>query len=291
MTALVYVLILSAFKELSFGDSRVLLGGLVDRKAVVGQVEGNNEASVHILRNASVEASGVTEDLLVVIDALEEVALWLVGHKFVNVTKGVNFISESVVGRNLDGLGFAGFREFNLAHVEVHVVLVLIELLSVLIDTSDTENSAESVDLTARGDFITSQVVVTNHVLSRLVNAKVIRQSLSSKEKSEGLAAVVRVVYFTNFDGVVSQVVVDNERQVFAAGIETENLAIMIEELFLGCNLATSKRLLEEFLHLTVTLGDDRFLRLLESVARSILGRCLLLTDVLRSTNKLLLAA
>jgi hypothetical protein len=46
---------------------------------------------------------------------------------------------------------------------------------------------------------------------------------------------------FTNFDSVISEEVVHNERKVFASGKEAQNLAIFVEELLLAINLAATK--------------------------------------------------
>ena len=67
---------------------------------------------------------------------------------------------------------------------------------------------------------------------------------------------------FTNLDGVIGHVVVDYIGQVVALGKEAKNNAVFVQELLLGGNLAASKSLLEELLHLRVPLWwnlDQRF--------------------------------
>ena len=130
-SVLVNVLVLSAFEELALDDARVLLGRLLDRDAVVSQVERDDETTVDILGNAGVEASSETQDLLVIVHGLEEVTLGLLRDQFVDVTESVLLVTESVVGRDNHGLGLTRSGVLNLAEVEVHSVLGLVEVLSV----------------------------------------------------------------------------------------------------------------------------------------------------------------
>ena len=46
---------------------------------------------------------------------------------------------------------------------------------------------------------------------------------------------------FSNFDCVVSQEVVNDERKVIKASVETEYSTIVVEELFLASNSATAE--------------------------------------------------
>ena len=80
LAAIVDVLVLSALQELAFDDTRVLLRGLVDRDTIISQIERDDEAAVEVLWHSRIEAGCVAEDLLVVVDALEEVAFRLVWH-------------------------------------------------------------------------------------------------------------------------------------------------------------------------------------------------------------------
>ena len=60
---------------------------------------------------------------------------------------------------------------------------------------------------------------------------------------------------FTDLNSVISQVVVDNIRKVLAACEETEDTAIVVKELLLRGDFATTKSLLKELLHFRVSLG------------------------------------
>ena len=80
------VLVPVAVKEFSLNDARVLLSWLIDRDAIVSQVEGDDKAAINILRYFGVETSGESEDLFVVVNTLEEVALWFLWNELVDVT-------------------------------------------------------------------------------------------------------------------------------------------------------------------------------------------------------------
>ena len=65
------------------------------------------------------------------------------------------------------------------------------------------------------------------------------------------------MVHFANLDGIVGEEVVDNEREVFADTEETEDLAIVVEELLLGGDAATSEGPFHEFLEVAVNGASD----------------------------------
>ena len=123
--------------------------------------------------------------------------------------------------------------EIDLSKWEVVSVLFSIEVLSCLVDSLNFEDAAKCVDVTVWGDLIAGQVVVTNESLSWLVYIEAVWEFLSAEEESEGVTTVVGVMNFTNFNSVISQVVVDNVWKVLAASEETEDSAIVVKELFL----------------------------------------------------------
>jgi len=259
-TALVDILVLFALEELAFDDARVFLGGLVDRDGVVREVERDNESAVNVLGHACVVACGVTQNLLVVIDTLEEVSLRLLRNEPVDVAERVDFVTEAVVRRDLNRLGIAGLGVLHLAQLEVLAIFLHIELLRVLIHTSDAEKTSECVDRAVRLDFVASKVAVANEVLAGLVHVNAVGQLLSAQEQSERVAAIVCVMNFTDFNGVVGQVVVNDEGQIFKAGEESQYLSVMVKELLLRGNLAATEALLKELLHLVITLRGNGLL-------------------------------
>lgn len=160
----------------------------------------------------------------------------------------------------------------DLADGEVVAIFVSVEILSELVDAGDLIVSAERADAASWVDFVTSQVVVTDEVLTGLVNVKTVRQLLSSQEKREGVATVIRAVRLSDFDCVIGQVVVNDVRELLAVGEETQHLAVMVEELLLRGNLATTEALFEVLNQLLVSLWWDRDARLGERIGRCLLG-------------------
>lgn len=180
---IVNILVLSAFKEFAFNNAGVLLGGFKDRYGIVGQVERQDEASIQILRDASVESGCESEHLLVVVYILEEVTLGLIRQEFVDVSEGVNFVTESVVGRDKERLWLTRLGVFNTTNVEELVVLFFIELACEFIHSCYSEHSAKSINSSLGLNLITSKVVVTNEVLAWLIDCEVLGQFLSLQEE------------------------------------------------------------------------------------------------------------
>jgi hypothetical protein len=136
-------------------------------------------------------------------------------------------------------------RLFNLADWEVIAVLALVEVLGEAVDTGDLIVAAEGANASAWVNFIASQVVVTNEVLAWLVYIKPVWELLSSQQKRKRITAIVGSVTFSDLNRVVSEVVVDDVRQLIMDRVKTEHLAVVVKELFLGSNFATTKTLFE----------------------------------------------
>jgi hypothetical protein len=81
---------------------------------------------------------------------------------------------------------------------------------------------------------------------------------LSAEEKGETVTAIVGVVHLADLNGVVGQEVVNDERKVLADAEEAEHFAVVVEELLLRGDAATSERLFHEFLKVIV-LGTGSF--------------------------------
>lgn len=123
--------------------------------------------------------------------------------------------------------------ELYLSEWEVISIFLCVEFFSCSIDAFNHKNAAKRIDVAGWGDLIASQVVIANEGLSWLVDVKAVRKFLSTEEKSKGIAAIIRVMNFTDFDSVIGQVVVYYERQVAALCKEAKYLAIVIQELLL----------------------------------------------------------
>ena len=142
-----------------------------------------------------------------------------------------------------------------------------------LVNSCDHIDLSISIDVAGWSNLISSKVVVSDEGLSWLVNIETVWEFLSSKEESKGITSIVWMVDLTDLYGIISQVVVDHIWKIIANSEETEHLAVMIQELLLGCNLTTSKGFLEELLHLSVLLWCNLDLGLSEVVVWASLAR------------------
>lgn len=259
---LVNILVLLSLKELSFDNTGVLLGWLEDRDGVVREIESNNESSIDIFWCSCVESSSETEDLFVVIHVLEEVTFWLIWEELENITQGVNFISETVVGWDLDGLRISGFRVFNLSDFEVLSILGFVEVMSELINSVNSKLPSKSINNSTSFDFIASQVIVANEVLTWLVHCELHRKFLSLQKQGKGIPTVVGVMHFSDFNSVISKVVVNDEGHSIMLGKESQYLSVIVQKLLLRNDSSSTKCFFQEFFHLCILLLRDLHLSL-----------------------------
>jgi hypothetical protein len=266
LVVLVNILVFAALQELSFENTRVLLGGLINRDRIVGEEERYDKPAVDIFRDASIKLSSVSQYLSLVVDSLEEVLLGFLGDQSVDVSEGVDLISEAVVRGDLTLDGLGGSRVVDLTDVEDLALLLLVEGVGERIHALDVEVATVGIDETVRLDHVPCEVVVTHVHKARLSHLEVSGKSLSLHEKSEVVAAVIRVMHLSDFDGVVSQEVVNNEGEVVEAGVEPEDAAVVVQELFLALHAATTERLLHVLLQGGVTEDGLRDLLLREAV-------------------------
>jgi len=152
------------------------------------------------------------------------------------------------------------------------LVFVMVVGLGVGINSIDSHHVSEHADGATGEDLVTGEVVISNEGLTGLLNLAGVGKLLSAEEAGEGVETVVLMVSLSDFDGVISQVVVDYERSVFGRAVETEHLSVVIQELLLRSNFATSELLLKVLEHEGITLGWDGNLRLLKGVTRASLG-------------------
>jgi hypothetical protein len=257
LVVFVNILVLVASQEGALYDATVLDGWLVDRDAVVAQVERDDEAALDIFRDSRVKSGSVAKHFLVIVNRLEEIALGFLGDQVVDVAEGVDLISKSVIGRNLSLGGLGNWRHLSFADGEVSTVFLGEERLSEAIDTMDVKGAAKRDDWLPGVNFIASQVIVSNKAEAWLVDIGSKWQLLSPEKFGEGITAIVREVNFTNLNCVIGEVVVDHEGQVFRCDEEAKDFAIVVKELFLVGNLATTKSLFHVLLHLVVAGAGD----------------------------------
>ena len=182
---LVDVLVLLSGKEWSFDDTRILLSWLKDRDGVVSQVERNDEPSVNIFWDFGVESGGESQNLLIVIDVLEEINLWLLWDEIIDVTEGVNFVSETVVWWNLDNDGISWLNWHDVTQCEVLSISLEELVFGEFVDTFDLEASAISNQVSLEINLVACQISITNELLSWLIHIESLWQLLSSKINGE----------------------------------------------------------------------------------------------------------
>lgn len=241
---LVNILVLVTAQEGTFDNARVLHRWFVNRDTVVSEMERDDETAINILRNSSVEAGGVTQDLLVIVNRLEEITLGLFGHKVVDVAKSVDLVSKTVEWGNLAYSRLRGSWAADSAELKLPTELVLVVFLRVIIDTLDVVGAAESTDRSITKDLVAGQVIVTNEVETGLIHVGSEGDLLSLQKLGESVTAVIRVMHLTNLDCVVSQEIMDNERQILTLTEEAKDLAIVIKELLNAVYVAATKGLL-----------------------------------------------
>jgi len=211
LVVLVNILVFATLQELALNDTWVLLCGLVNRNGVVWQEELDDEAAINILRYSCVQAGSESEDLALIVNCLKEVLLWLLRDQTENVAEGVDFVTKAVVRRDLALSVLTGLRVFDMANLEDLTLPFSEEVVSELIDSGNIELATKGIDETIRLNLIPCVVVIAHVHEAWLSHLKVLWKSLSLHEEGEVVTTVVRVVYLSDLNGVVSQEVVDNE--------------------------------------------------------------------------------
>jgi hypothetical protein len=105
---------------------------------------------------------------------------------------------------------------------------------------------------------------------------------LSPEKLGESVTSIVGVVDLTNFNGVVGEVVLEDKGEILRLTEESEDFAVVIEELLLAGNLATTEGLLHVLLHLVITWAGNLDLRLSKSIGGHFLAFRLALAAVLK---------
>lgn len=145
----------------------------------------------------------------------------------------------------------------NLAKREIVTVGSHVEVFGKGVHSLNHIRDSISDDVAFRGDLVGGQIIVTDETLTRLINIETVGELLATEEKSEGISAVVGTVTLTDFKRVVSKIVVNDIVEVVSCGEEAQDSAIIVQELLLGLNFATTKALLHEVSHFRVPLWWD----------------------------------
>ncbi len=144
------------------------------------------------------------------------------------------------MGRDLSLRLLRNLGELNLAVSEGAAELRFVILLCEPVNSSDLEFATVCLDRLTRENLVTSQVVISYLSLARLAHCKAEWQSSPFKEEREIVSAIVGVVYFPDFEGVVSQVVVDDVWKIILGGVKPKDFAIIIKELLLRHDAAAT---------------------------------------------------
>lgn len=112
---------------------------------------------------------------------------------------------------------------------------------------------AEDVQVAAHAQLLSLEEVL-GVGLPGLVEGEVLGELLPAEGDREGIFSGVGEGDFPDLYGVVGEEVVDDEGRALEAGVELEHLAVVLEELLLGVDLAAAQLLLEVVLHLRVLL-------------------------------------
>jgi len=251
---LVNILVLSLMQELTLNNARVFLSRLVDAEVIIRQVERDDKTSVKVLRDASVESGGKAEDASRVVHSLEEVAFRLLGHKAEGLALGVLFVTKAVVGWVLTNRLLLRHIELHGAEREIVLVALAVETLRELIDALNLIDSTVGIDARGGSDLVASQEVVADEAMTGLVHIDTIGKLLAAEVDGETISAVVSLVTLADLECVVTEVVVDNEGEILTLAEEAQNLAIVVQELLLVVDLATTELLLKELEKLGVLL-------------------------------------
>ena len=139
----------------------------------------------------------------------------------------------------------------------MHLVFLDVVVLGELVNTGDVENLTVGVDWLSPVNFITSQISISNKGVTWLVYIEGLWELLPSEVDGEGVSSVVREVDLSDLDGIVSQEVVEDILESLGVDEESKNLSVVIEELLLRWDSATSEFLLKVFKKLLILLRWD----------------------------------
>jgi hypothetical protein len=248
-------------------DAGVLLKRFVDADSIICQVERDNEASVLVLGDTCVEPSCESKDLLVVVKCLELINFRTMRHQSLDVSERVTFASHQIrVGRHFLSASIPWEWWVVSTEREMSAVSFGIVGLSVLIDSEDLEQVAETVDFRIWHDLVACQVVVADESLTRLLDIVGLGELPPCEELGERVISIILSVHFEYLHGVVSQEVRYDEGPALEFTVEAKYFSVVVKELFLRLNFASSELFLHVVKHLRVLFGENGNLRFHEVV-------------------------
>jgi hypothetical protein len=90
------------------------------------------------------------------------------------------------------------------------------------------ENPSVGNQIILELNFIASQVSISDKLLSWLVDLEVGRKLLPSQVDRERVSAIVRVMNFPDFHGIISQEVMPNELEIVGLNKESQDFSIIV---------------------------------------------------------------
>ena len=97
----------------------------------------------------------------------------------------------------------------------------------------NSEDSTVSNKFPLEFYLIASKVSISNELLTGLIDGESLWQFLSSQVYREGVSSVIWEMNFSDLDGIISQEIVPHKLEILRFSEESENLSVVIEELFL----------------------------------------------------------
>jgi hypothetical protein len=148
------------------------LSWLEDGDGVISQIERDDKSTVNVLWDFGVESSGISQDLLVIINVFKEIYLRFFGDKLIDITERIDLVTKTVVWWDLNDNWVSGFWLLDVTEWEMSLVSAQVVVLGEFIDTVDIENSSISYKWLVKSYLITGEVSVTNEFMSWLVDFK-----------------------------------------------------------------------------------------------------------------------
>jgi len=152
---LIDILILSPFKEWTLDNSWILLSWFENGNGVISQIERNDKSSINVLWDLCVESSSISENLFVIINIFKEIYLWFFSNKFIDITEGINFVTEAIMWWYLNDNWVSWLWLFNVTYWEISTVCLLVVFLGENINTINIKDSSVGNEWFSELDFVT----------------------------------------------------------------------------------------------------------------------------------------
>mmetsp|Transcript_27970 Transcript_27970/g.55067 ORF Transcript_27970/g.55067 Transcript_27970/m.55067 type:complete len:506 (-) Transcript_27970:221-1738(-) len=241
-------------EELPTDETRVALELFEDGDGVVVHVVCDNETTVLIFAGRVHKLSQITQVQAIVFHQFLKVNLGDLVDQVQEGTQRILFSTKSSVRRRFHasdgrfGVLHVQLREVGFGVSEVFDVVLLCE------GVTAADDQLTAVHVASAADFEVLFRVVLHALFSSPSNLCNVRgnflehlgELIPLEQRGEGVTAVVVLSDFENFDGVVSQEVMDDVRALFTVHlgvspdtVEAKHLSVVLEELLSGSDIDT----------------------------------------------------